>query len=421
MTQKIIFSILISLLIIFNSYISFAVTFTIETVEVADMQRNSLAFDSSGNPGIAYSIQSPPGNRVIKYIKHNGSSWDAAEVLDNANIADYVSLAFNSSNNPGVAYGGSEFYYKEWNGSSWTTHDLTSFGADGDGDAVSLVFDSNDRPAISFEVIPYDDINVARYNGATWTEEIVDTVWAGYNPPDGSQLAHYDNGLGAGKLGVAYYQWPGVGMGNLRFAEYNTAANPGAWTLQTVDQETSDGGWLGTYSSVAYDNFGNPFISYLGDDAGANNRYLKLAYWNGSSWSFSTVDSTIDWIGREGTSIAIDANGHVGISYYDYTNQDLKFALGEWNGLSYDWTIQIVDTDASMNSGFFSSSLDFSGDKIGIAYLFNDGVTTKLNYAYDSFGLQGLGGAVPAPEPLSIILLSSLLLGWLPFRKKDGS
>ena len=54
----------------------------------------------------------------------------------------------------------------------------------------------------------------------------------------------------------------------------------------TLDSE----GDVGYYSSLAVDNDGNPYISYMD----GSNGDLKYARWNGVTLSFETVDSTGD-------------------------------------------------------------------------------------------------------------------------------
>ena len=84
-----------------------------------------------------------------------------------------------------------------------------------------------------------------------------------------------------------------------------------------VDDEIDDIGW---YTSLALDSNGHPHISYYD----YTNGDLKYAIWTGSSWNIESVDTDGN-VGRY-TSIALDNNDNPYISYYDYSKGDLKYA-----------------------------------------------------------------------------------------------
>ena len=67
---------------------------------------------------------------------------------------------------------------------------------------------------------------------------------------------------------------------------------------------------------------GFPHISYYD----ASNDDLKYATLYASGWYTQTVDSE-GYVGLY-TSLALDADGFPHISYYDSSNNDLKYALG---------------------------------------------------------------------------------------------
>ncbi len=106
-----------------------------------------------------------------------------------------------------------------------------------------------------------------------------------------------------------------------------------AWYIQTVDSA----GEVGGEGSLALDASGYPHISYWD----STNEGLKYAAWNGSSWDIETVESA--GLAADDTSLALDASsGYPRISYHDWswTNKDLKYAA--WNGR--EWDIETVDS-----------------------------------------------------------------------------
>jgi hypothetical protein len=88
------------------------------------------------------------------------------------------------------------------------------------------------------------------------------------------------------------------------------------WNLATVDSAGS----VGSYTSLAFGPDGQPAISYFD----STNNDLKFARFNGSSWTSTTVDSAGS-VGQY-TSLAFGPDGQPAISYYDQTNRNLKFA-----------------------------------------------------------------------------------------------
>jgi hypothetical protein len=127
------------------------------------------------------------------------------------------------------------------------------------------------------------------------------------------------------------------------------------WYTETVDSVES----VGRYASLALDADDHPHIGYY--DVVSKN--LKYATWDGSSWTMQTVDDRKD-VGL-GASLALDSAGHPHMVYYDRTNQDFHYTrwkYAHWDGAT--WIIESVDGTASWHDwGQASLTLD-SQDRI---------------------------------------------------------
>jgi hypothetical protein len=128
------------------------------------------------------------------------------------------------------------------------------------------------------------------------------------------------------------------------------------WVIETVDQTDS----VGRFSSLALDADGQPHISYYDD----TNDDLKYAHYDGISWQIETVDGA-DVVGRF-SSLALDATGRPHISYcrwmytpYEHSCVDLKYAY--YDGAT--WQIETVETGSlPLFPGWYTSiALDSAG------------------------------------------------------------
>ena len=149
-----------------------------------------------------------------------------------------------------------------------------------------------------------------------------------------------------------------------------TPATPApGWSAETVESAGS----VGFYSSLAYSPVtGFPAIAY--SDEGKDD--VKLATWNGASWSIQTVDA------GKGVAqvicLAFDAAGNPALSY---GLGPLKFA--RWTGAS--WTIQTIDIDANT-----VGSLAFKDGQPSVAYGYSARIKGKT---YNQLKLARLVGS----------------------------
>jgi hypothetical protein len=141
-----------------------------------------------------------------------------------------------------------------------------------------------------------------------------------------------------------------------------------AWVISTVDST----GVTGFYTSVAVDPQNKVHISYH-DGTNLDLRYVTNA---SGPWVTTTIDSTGD-VGTF-TSLAVDPQGYIHISYYDATNQDLKYATNA----SGPWVTTTIDSSGDVGK-FTSIAVDPQGH-VHIAYY--DYSITDLKYATNTTG-----------------------------------
>lgn len=120
-----------------------------------------------------------------------------------------------------------------------------------------------------------------------------------------------------------------------------------ATATTTVDSN----GDVGEETSLVLNSKGFPVISYLDGTKGD----LKVAICGNVTCSAGNIITTVDSIGDVGTytSLALNASGFPVISYYDFTNNDLKVAVCGNTTCSAGNTITTVDSTGDV--GLYTS------------------------------------------------------------------
>ena len=201
-------------------------------------------------------------------------------------------------------------------------------------------------------------------NGATWDVPVgIDRV--------GTVGQHISMFRKAGALYISYYDSTNA---DLKVA---VSANSGqTWTVYRADAT----GTTGQYTSIYVDDANAIHVAYYDATTTAGHpsitalRYAKSVD-GGNSWTLTTVDSPTNATDcGKFASITGNGSGELYISYYDDTNDDLKFAY--WNGLS--WAVSVVDQAAGRDVGQHSKIARDSPGNLYILYQDTTGYDLKL-------------------------------------------
>jgi len=158
-------------------------------------------------------------------------------------------------------------------------------------------------------------------------------------------------------------------------------------SIQIVDSS----GWVGLYASLALDSSEKVGISYYD----FTNNDLKYASWTGSSWNIQTVDSA-GFVGLH-TSVAFDSSDNPHISYY--AEKSLKYA--SWTGSG--WNIQTADS--SGGGSFTSIALDKSGNpRISYFHPTSGGTLKYASWTGSSWNIETVDSARLVGEFTSLVL-----------------
>ena len=306
-----------------------------------------------------------------------GEAWVTEYVSTSPDAGYHVSIAIDEddSNTPWVAY------YNKTDGSLMVAH----FVGVGNGDCSA-----NDA----------------------WKCEQVDYEAGGSKGLYTSIDVHPDTNpspfLSTWEVGVSYYD---AGYKTLKYASYSCPLiGECEWSVGTVDG-SSGADSVGQYTSLKIGSDGTPQISYyMYDDEGDFRlEKLKYAYFVGSgegncgdynNWECTIIDYASALSGQTNfgaySSLDLDNEGRVYISFYDGVNGDLKIAYYQGFGgacMNTAWHCVVIDDGDGDDEGLFSSlhALNDTDDMMSIAYY--NKTAGLLMYAYDT---TGTGNCAPS-------------------------
>ena len=299
-----------------------------------------------------------------KKEKEKEKEWKLTTIDDPGDVGQFSSLAIDSNNKLHVTYfdaTNEDLKYATYDttASSWSPP-ITAGGGVGVGQYSSLAIDSNDKLHVTYFDIFNGNLMCATYNTVGWGagKEVDSSGYVGRY----SSLAIDSND----KLHVTYFD---ATNGNLMYATYDTTT-ASSWIRTTVD---SSGSFVGQFSSLAIDSNDKLHVTYYGP---YNGDLMYGTYdTTASSWNPITVDSALTTGPGEYSSLAIDSTDKLHVTYFDATNGHLKYATYDDNSSS--WIPITVDSALDAIVGEYSSLAIDSKDNLYVTYYDAANVTFK--------------------------------------------
>jgi PKD repeat protein len=299
---------------------------TIYTVDSAGAvgSSTSIAIGADGLPVISYYDAT---NKDLK-VAHCGnaacSSGNTINTVDSGGtVGMYTSIAIGADNLPVISYyDGSSLNLKVahcGDASCSSGNTITTVDSAGNvGEYTSIAIGADGLPIISYYYATNWDLKVAHCGIANCSSgNTITTV-----DSTGSVGYHTSIAMGADNLPVISY-WDATN-GDLKAAHCGNAACSSGNTTATVDATGS----VGRYHSIAIGADNLPVISYYD----LTNMDLKVAHCGIANCSSGNTIYTVASVGdiiptsSRYNSITIGADSLPVMSYYDFTNNDLKVA-----------------------------------------------------------------------------------------------
>jgi len=372
-------------------------------------KHSSIAIDSYGHKHISYGRFGFFGGDLM-YATDKSGSW-VLTVVDggsSANLNEYTSISVDSNDAVHISYydvTNTNLKYATCSSScssasSWSKVTVDSSSGDV-GEHTSISVDSNDAVHISYYDVTNTNLKYATCSSScssasSWSKVTIES--------SSGDVGKY-NSIAIDSNDALHISYRDSTNTNLKYATCSSSSctSSWAWTRSTIDSV----GNVGSRTSIAIDSNDAVHISYHDITSGD----LKYATDQNGSWANTTVDS-VGTVGQY-TSIAIDSNDVVHISYYDATTKDLKYASNMQSSIQTGFgnVIKFIDRDAEVGR-YSSIAVDLNGD-VHISYY--DATNGDLKYAalqgVNPWNVYGYSISPALPSGLSLNFTSGEISG----------
>jgi hypothetical protein len=296
----------------------------IASPDLANVFYSDLELDANGRPVVSYYDYSHDQLKVLHCGDATCSSGNSIAAPDsgllNLNVQVYqFSLALDVSGNPVVAYpdhqgGIDRLRVLHCGNPDCTSGNVIAVPVTGGGHFLDMAIDGSGFPVISYvsTMSTTTSLNVLHCGDANCA--MGNTITS----PDTLVSAIWNSSIALDATGrpvVSYYDY---GNGDLKVLHCGDATCSAGNTIVSPDTA----GNVGRYTSIALDVNGNPVVSYYD----FTNQDLKILRCGDPNCSANNIISAPDTGGNVGgyPSLVLDSLSMPVVSYYDITNHDLK-------------------------------------------------------------------------------------------------
>ena len=267
----------------------------------------------------------------LEYIVNSNGNWSAPFTIENLSSYAHCSIAVDSHGNPHIAYwNGTHLKYTSSSTGIWNQPTIFD-QVTSSSSHQELFIDGNDNVYIMYHNSTDKSLSLRTYDGAAWSDSTIDNSSYATFSHAGRAALYVDLNE---DVHVAYFR----NYGNSNFEFMYSTYNGSTWSNSSVDSSVTNSAG----ASILVDSNSTVHVAYGSEDS--DGLELKHATLSGSGWSGNVIDSSQ---AGSGTSLAIDAADNL---YLLYTKEAAAYEVSFASFDGRTWGSRTLSVNESMNS-----------------------------------------------------------------------